>query len=155
MSSAKAPSGIDERGARAALEAALGSRSQAPGDFFLSRFLGLQFSYPPGRCVVEFESRDFLFNPRGSVHGGILCLVLDASMGHLMLNEGRSGATLEIKTQFVRAAAQGRLRCEASVLRAGRQAWFMESHCTDASGSLIATATSTWLAAAMGDRERA
>ena len=146
MSSTVTQRRIDAAVAREAFEAALASHVQGPGEFFLARLLGLEFSYAPGRCVVEFEVRDFMFNPRGSLHGGILCLVLDVSMGHLMLNEGRSGATLELKTQFLRAPALGRLRCEASILRAGRQAWFIESRCTDASGRLVAIATSTWLA---------
>lgn len=135
---------VDTARAREAFDAALDSHVQAPGEFFLARLLGLEFSYAAGRCVVEFEVRDFMFNPRGSLHGGILCLVLDVSMGHLMLNEGRGGATLELKTQFLRAPALGRLRCEASILRAGRQAWFIESRCTDAAGRLVAIATSTW-----------
>jgi uncharacterized protein (TIGR00369 family) len=138
---------VDRRVARQAFEDALDSHVQQPGTFFLARLLGLEFSYAPQRCVIEFEVRDFMLNPRGSVHGGIVCLVLDASMGHLMLNEGRGGATLELKTQFVRGLASGRLRCEASVLHAGERVWFMESRCTDAQGRLIASATSTWHAA--------
>lgn len=138
---------VDEVATRAAFEAALASHAQVPGEFFLARLLGLEFRYSPGRCVVEFEVKNFMFNPRGSLHGGILSLVLDVSMGHLMLHEAHSGATLELKTQFLRSVSGGRLRCEASILKAGRQVWFMESRCTDAQGALVATATSTWQAA--------
>lgn len=135
---------VDRRVAREAFENALESHVQQPGSFFLARLLGLEFSYAPQRCIVEFDILDFMLNPRGSLHGGILCLVLDASMGHLMLNEGRAGATLEMKTQFVRGLARGRLRCEASVLHAGERVWFMESRCQDEQGRLIAAANSTW-----------
>lgn len=135
---------VDSRVVREAFEGALASHVQQPGTFFLARLLGLEFSYAPQRCIVEFEILDFMLNPRGSLHGGILCLVLDAAMGHLMLNEGRGGATLEMKTQFVRGPAAGRLRCEASVLHAGERVWFMEARCTDADGRLVASASSTW-----------
>jgi uncharacterized protein (TIGR00369 family) len=135
---------VDRRVVREAFENALASHVQEPGTFFLARLLGLDFTYGPQRCVIEFDVLDFMLNPRGSLHGGIVCLVLDAAMGHLMLNEGRAGATLELKTQFVRASTSGRLRCEASVLHAGERVWFMESRCTDAEGRLIASATSTW-----------
>lgn len=135
---------VDRRVAREAFENALASHVQQPGTFFLARLLGLNFSYAPQRCVIEFDVLDFMLNPRGALHGGIVCLVLDASMGHLMLNEGRAGATLELKTQFLRGVASGRLRCEASVLHAGERVWFMESRCTDPEGRLIASASSTW-----------
>lgn len=141
------PDRVDAQTARAAFEDALASHAQRPGAFFLARLLGLEFSYPPRSCVVEFDVRDFMLNPRGTLHGGVICLALDASMGHLMLHAGRSGATLELKTQFLRAVSTGRMRCEASILRAGESAWFMESRCTDESGRLVAHATSTWHAA--------
>ncbi len=137
---------IDAGVARSAFDAAIESHAQQPERFFLARLLGLEFSYEPGRCVVAFEARDFMFNPRGTVHGGVLCLALDASMGHLMLHEGAGGVTLELKTQFVRAAATGPLRCEASVIRRTRHVWFMDSRCTDSAGELVAVATSTWAA---------
>lgn len=144
------PRYVDRAVARAAFENALATHVQQPGEFFLARLLGLEISYAPQRCLVGFEVRDFMLNPRGTLHGGVLCLVLDVSMGHLMLNEGRGGATLELKTQFARAVTQGRLRCEAAVLHAGERVWFMESRCTDADGHLVASATSTWHASRAG-----
>lgn len=144
MSSTPMRRRVDEGVARNRFEMALASHAQVPGEFFLAQFFGLEFRYLPDRCVVEFEAQDFMFNPRGSLHGGILSLVLDVAMGHLMLNAGRSGATLELKTQFLRSVSGGRLRCEASILRAGRHAWFMEARCTDAQDRLVAISTSTW-----------
>ncbi len=141
---------IDANVARSAFDAAIESHAQQPERFFLARLLGLEFSYEPGQCVVAFEARDFMCNPRGTLHGGVLCLALDVSMGHLMLHEGVGGVTLELKTQFVRAAASGRLRCEASIIRRTRHVWFMESRCTDSAGELVAVATSTWAARASG-----
>jgi uncharacterized protein (TIGR00369 family) len=138
------PARIDVSVARAAFDTAIESHAQQPESFFLARLLGLDFSYAPGRCCVAFEVRDFMFNPRGTLHGGVLCLALDVSMGHLMLREGVGGATLELKTQFVRAATAGRLRCEAVILRRTRHVWFMESRCVDLAGDLVAVASSTW-----------
>jgi len=153
MSSTPIRRRIDEGSARNRFEMALASHAQVPGEFFLAQLLGLQFRYLPERCVVEFEVQDFMFNPRGSLHGGILSLVLDVAMGHLMLHAGRSGATLEFKTQFLRSVSGGWLRCEASILKAGCQAWFMEARCTDAQDRLVAISTSTWHAAQDSGKE--
>ena len=141
---ASPPTRVDTDVARDAFDTAIETHAQQPENFFLARLLGFDFSYPSGRCLVGFEVRDFMFNPRGTLHGGVLSLALDVSMGHLMLHEGVGGATLELKTQFVRAATTGRLRCEASILRRTRHVWFMESRCVDPAGELVAVASSTW-----------
>jgi uncharacterized protein (TIGR00369 family) len=62
--------------------------------FFLARFLGLEISYGDEVCVVEIEVRDFMFNPQGSLHGGVIAFALDVAMGHLIKRSiGRPGIT--------------------------------------------------------------
>ena len=69
------PVSLDQ--ARAAFERAAAGEREAFGGFFLARFLGLEISYPGEACEVRFAARDFLFNPQGSLHGGVLATVLD------------------------------------------------------------------------------
>jgi acyl-coenzyme A thioesterase PaaI-like protein len=76
--------GIDQDKARAAFERAAAGTQEAFGDFFLARLLGLEISYPGEACEVAFEAADFMFNPQGSLHGGILATALDIAMGHLI-----------------------------------------------------------------------
>lgn len=116
-----------------------------PGNFFLSRLLGFEFSYPEDRCEVGFTVRDFMFNPRGSLHGGVIALAMDASMGHLLLRRGQPAATLELKTQFLRpVVSNGRVRAVGRLLRQGRSVCFMQSEFIDRDNELSAFATATW-----------
>lgn len=70
------------------------------GDFFLSRFLGLQVGYDAEEqtCTVFLPYARHLGNPQGSVHGGVIATVMDISVGHLchrLINAGRRLVHLE------------------------------------------------------------
>ncbi len=136
---------MDETAARAAFETALQTHRPDFGTFFLARLFGLEISYTDQTCVVEVPVRDFMFNPQGSLHGGVIAFALDVSMGHLLRRTvGRPGITLEMKTQYLRPALSGRVRCEARLLKPGRSINYLESRMTDEDGKLLAVATSTW-----------
>jgi uncharacterized protein (TIGR00369 family) len=49
-----------------------------------------------------------------------------------------------MKTQYLRPALSGTVRCEGRFLRRGRTINYMESRMTDEEGKLLAVATSTW-----------
>ena len=136
---------MDEKAARAAFEAAMSSYAPGFGTFFLARLYGAEFSYTEESCVVTLPVRDFMFNPQGSLHGGVIAFALDVSMGHLIHHTiGRAAITLEMKVQFVRPALVGRVRCEGRFLKRGRTVSYLESRMTDEEGRLVAFATSTW-----------
>lgn len=138
--------GIDEQAARRAFEGALATYRQAFGTFFLARLLGLEVSYPEGTCVITFEPADFLFNPQGTLHGGVIATVMDISMGHLLEHASGAGITLEMKTQFLKAARGGRLTCTGRFLRQGKSVSYLASEVVDGEGELVAFATATWKA---------
>ncbi|HEX2727631.1 MAG TPA: PaaI family thioesterase, partial [Beijerinckiaceae bacterium] len=134
---------MDETAARDAFDEALRTHRPDFGTFFLARLFGLEISYTDETCVVEVPVRDFMFNPQGSLHGGVIAFALDVSMGHLIRHTlGRPGITLEMKTQYLRPALSGRVRCEGRFLRRGRTINYLESRMTDAEGKLLAVATS-------------
>ena len=136
---------IDENAARRAFEHAISDHQQEFGRFFLARLLGLAVSYPDtDSCLVEFEALDFMFNPQGTLHGGVIATVLDISMGHLLQKAIGPGMTLEMKTQFLRPARAGHLRAEGRFLKKGKSINYLETRLTDAGGSLLAVANSTW-----------
>jgi uncharacterized protein (TIGR00369 family) len=88
---------------------------------------------------------DFMFNPQGSLHGGVIAFALDVSMGHLIHHvTKRAAVTLEMKTQYMRPAVSGCVRCEARFLKRGRTVSFLESSMTDSEGKIVAAATATW-----------
>lgn len=124
-------------------------RTHTPGfgTFFLARLLDLDISYPDDSSVVRFPVRDFLFNPVGTLHGGIIATVMDISMGHLLNHSyGPGAATVEMKVQYLRPLRQGNARCEAHFLERGRSLAFLEARLYDEAGTLVAVATSTWKA---------
>ena len=136
---------MDEDTAREAFEEAMRTHRPDFGTFFLAKLFGLNISYTDETCVVEVPVRDFMFNPQGSLHGGVIAFALDVSMGHLIKRTmGRPGITLEMKTQYLRPALSGIVRCEGRFLRRGRSINYLESRMTDQDGKLLAMATSTW-----------
>lgn len=135
---------IDVDAARAAFEHALTHHEQAFGQFFLVKLLGFDITFPDDACRVAFAVRDFMYNPQGSLHGGIVALAMDVSMGHLLNHLKGPGATLEMKVQYMRAIREGTVTATGRVLRRGKEIAFLESRLTDERGELAAMATSTW-----------
>ena len=132
---------------------------QVFGSFFLSRVLGFEISYEtseraPHRgsseqenasiCVVRFEAVPPLFNPQGTLHGGILATAMDITMGHLLHRVDAAGATLEMKVQYLAPITAGFVRCEGTFLRKGKSICAMQSSAFRADGELAAHATATW-----------
>ena len=81
-------------------ERGLSSDKQEFGSFYLLRFLGAEINFEPNKCIVSLESVPPMFNPQGTLHGGIITTIMDISMGHLIKNEQSAGTTLELKVNF-------------------------------------------------------
>lgn len=135
---------MDEVAARGAFERAIETQRPEFERFFLARLLDLQFAYRDDCCFIDFELHDFMFNPQGSVHGGVIATVMDISMGHLLNHVDGPGTTLEMKTQYVKAARAGVLRCKGEFTHRGKGTSFLRSTLTDPTGDLVAFATATW-----------
>jgi acyl-CoA thioesterase len=139
-----APRRIDEAAAREAFELALAGHEQAFGRFFLAKLFGMDISFPDGTCRVALTPRDFMFNPQGWLHGGVVATVMDISMGHLLAHTVGPGTTLEMKTQYLKAVGTEPLVCTGRYLRRGRGICYLAAELTDAKGEVAAFATSTW-----------
>ena len=103
-----------------------------------------------GRAVFEGSPDARTYNPLGTVHGGYAATLLDSACGiatHASLAEGQSYTTLELKVAYHRAmtADTGIVRAEGNVISIGRRVAFAEAKLTDATGRLLASATSTLL----------
>jgi uncharacterized protein (TIGR00369 family) len=100
----------------------------------------------PGRAVFEMDAGPQHSSPLGTVHGGIVCDLVDAAMGcaHAsLLEEGETFTTLELKINFMKPVWQGHLVAEGKVIKAGRTIGLVEGRVTDEGGSLVAYATAT------------
>jgi len=142
---------INEAAARDAFENALQTYEQDFGKFFLIRLFGMEFDYPDDACRIVFDLKDFMFNPQGGLHGGVIAFVLDISMGHLLRRKSGPGTTVEMKVQYLKAARSGRLTAIGRFLRQGRTISYLQADLVDEKGEMVAHATSTW----MSVRERA
>ena len=136
---------IDETATRAAFENALKTYDQDFGKFFLTRLFGMEFEYPDDTCRITFDLKDFMFNPQGGLHGGVIAFALDISMGHLLRRKSGPGTTVEIKVQYLKAVRSGRVIATGRFLRQGRTLSYLSADLTDHKGEMIAYATSTWM----------
>ena len=86
-------------------------------------------------------------NFNGTVHGGILCDLADATMGFAftsLLRPSESGVTVEFKINFLRPVFAGDfIRASAKTLLAGKTLHYLECNVTNAKGKLVAIAGST------------
>jgi uncharacterized protein (TIGR00369 family) len=103
-----------------------------------------------GRVVFSIEPGGFHYNPIGSVHGGVYATILDSATGcavHTTLPAGVAYTSLDLSVKFLRAATtdSGTLRCEGTVVQAGRRTALATAHLTGPGGRLYATATSSCL----------
>jgi uncharacterized protein (TIGR00369 family) len=135
---------LNETQVKELIAAALGDGRHEFGSFFLSRFFGMTVTYGADACIVSLDVKPYMFNPQGSLHGGVLATALDISMGHLLKHQFGAGATLEMKVQYFAPVRNGLVTCNASFLKKGRKTFFLQSSARSGGGEAIAHATSTW-----------
>ncbi len=79
-----------------------------------------------GRAVFALEPAEWMYNPIGSVHGGVAATILDSCMGcavHTTLAAGVGYATTDLQVRYLRSmrAGDGRVLAEGRVVHAGRR----------------------------------
>jgi uncharacterized protein (TIGR00369 family) len=100
-------------------------------------------SHEPGRLTSHLDVRPELLAPNGYLHAGTVVTLADTSCGlptRALLPEGSSGfTTIELKSNHLSTAREGRITCEATVAHAGRttQVWDAVVR-NDGSGKTIA-----------------
>lgn len=138
---------------------------QAPtmtGIEFLEAVRNGDFSAPPigklmdfriaeveeGRVVFECTPSEFHYNPIGVVHGGLAATLCDSALGGVVMSvlpAGVAYTTVELHVNYVRPMTieTGVVRCEATIIHAGRRMATAEARVTDAQGKLYSHATTT------------
>ncbi len=114
------------------------------GSFYLSRFLGFNISFEGECCLVKFIATPPMFNPQGSLHGGIIATAMDVAMGHLLHQTTGSGVTLEINVKYLSPIIGGNIICKGSFLRKGKSISFLQAHMYKEDGKIAAYASATW-----------
>ncbi len=120
--------------------------SAPPG---VAKLIGFRLTgFAGGEASVELRSGPQHYNPMGTVHGGVLCDIADAAMGMALastLGPDQSFTTLELKINFLRPVWEADLTAKAHVISRGKTVALIECDVTDASGRLLARASSTCL----------
>jgi uncharacterized protein (TIGR00369 family) len=80
----------------------------------------------PGRAVFAIDPAEWMYNPLGSVHGGVAATLLDSCMGcavHTTLEAGVGYTTTDLQVRYLRAmrTGAGRVLAEGRVVHAGRR----------------------------------
>jgi uncharacterized protein (TIGR00369 family) len=99
-----------------------------------------------GESEVTLVAEERHSNPMGTLHGGILCDLVDAAMGvawFSTLEPGESFTTLELKINFLRPFWTGKLVARGRVVSRGRTVGMAECDVVDEQERLIARASST------------
>jgi len=99
-----------------------------------------------GRAVGSLQAGPQHANPMGTLHGGVLCDIADATMGMAFastLAPDESFTTIALSISFFRPVWQARLRAEAHVINRGKTVGYLECDVTDQDGKRVARANST------------
>src|SRR5277367_1256791 len=80
----------------------------------------------PGRALFAMEPAEWMYNPIGSVHGGIAATLLDSCMGcavHTTLEAGVGYTTTDLQVRYIRAMSDttGRVLAEGRMVHGGRR----------------------------------
>lgn len=99
-----------------------------------------------GRAAIEYLAGMHMCHSGGVVQGGFVCGWIDAAMAHAVMSEAGMDVTpmsLELKVSFFAPARPGLVIAEGWVERRGKSTCFTEGRLLDASGAVLAKASST------------
>ena len=122
----------------------------------ITRLLGMVLTEAePGKAVFVCEPNESHYNPIGTVHGGLLCTLLDSALGcavQTTLPQGQGYTSIDITVNYLRPvlATSGPLTCVATVTKPGNRVAFADGVVTDGSGKTVATATGSLLVFPIG-----
>ncbi len=111
----------------------------------VARLLGFELVEAElGPALFAVEPAEWMYNPIGSVHGGIAATMLDSCMGcavHTTLEAGVGYTTTDLQVRYIRAmsVATGRVLAEGRVVHAGKRS-------ATAEGRLFAESDETLIA---------
>ena len=123
---------------------------ELPGAPIASHFGMDVVAVGPGTVTFRCLPDESHYNPIGTVHGGLVCTLLDSALGcatHTTLPAGSGYTSIEIKVNYLRpvTAASGALICRGRVTKPGRRVAFAEGEVVDSQGKVVATASGSLL----------
>ena len=105
-----------------------------------------------GKASISLTIRPEMTNPYKHIHGGMMALVIDESIGWavLSLDSPNNYTTLNLNVDFLYAIKAGeRMRAESTVVRAGKRIINVDCLVYDMQGKLLAKASSNLISTGM------
>jgi uncharacterized protein (TIGR00369 family) len=101
-----------------------------------------------GRAVVSLKAEERHLNPSGTVHGGVISTLIDASMAealNTMTEEDEQPFTIQITVNYMKPGKLGTLISTAEVRKGGEQITIVEAEVVqEGEDEAIALATGTY-----------
>ena len=101
-----------------------------------------------GRAAVSLKAEEQHLNPSGTVHGGVVSTLVDASMAealNTMTEEGEQPFTIQITVNYMKPGKPGALTSTAEVRKGGERITIVEAEVVqDDDEEVIALATGTY-----------
>lgn len=100
-----------------------------------------------GRAAVSLEAEERHLNPSGTVHGGLISTLIDASMAealNTMTEEGEQPFTIQITVNYMKPGKPGTLTSTAQVRKGGERITIVEAEVVQDEAEVIALATGTY-----------
>jgi uncharacterized protein (TIGR00369 family) len=118
-----------------------------PGPPFASALDMALVEASDGRTVFELEPAEWMYNPVGTVHGGVAATLLDSCMAcavYSILPAGVASTTTDLQVRYLRPITleTGRVRAEGSVVHIGRRTATTEGRLLTIDNTLLAHGTS-------------
>ena len=102
-----------------------------------------------GDVLLEFEVREEMLNPMGTIHGGAIAAILDEAMGMQLFVKSSNDDTffaLNISVDFVKNAKLGeKLRVSTEVVRIGKNTANLKSIILNSKEEVVAHGSSNFL----------
>jgi len=109
--------------------------------------LGMKLlKYGDGKATMSIAVGKRFHNPMGTLHGGIMTDIADATMGIALastLGDDEVFTTLELKMNFLRPIYTGKLVAEGKVTHRGRTIALVECLVKNAEGKVVAKGMAT------------
>lgn len=103
-----------------------------------------------GRSVFSFTPAEYLYNPLGTIHGGLPAILIDSATGvavQSQIEPGVTTATIRLSIDFIRPmqAETGPLSCVAEVVKPGRQTAIADARLVGPDGKMYARGAATFM----------
>ena len=101
-----------------------------------------------GQAAISLEAQEHHLNPSGTVHGGVISTLIDASMAealNTMAEEGEQPFTIQITVNYMKPGKPGTLTSTAQVRKGGERITIVEAEVVqEDEDEVIALATGTY-----------